>query len=102
MRKTVAGISALFLLIVVASSAFAQSCPMCKESMTAAGAKLSEGFYLSIMSMFFLPFAIGGAIASMVFMAWFQRTHPGTTLPFPKALRAAWRERKEKLASQTN
>ncbi len=99
MRKSFAtGISALIVALVSASNAFAQSCPMCKESMTAAGAKLSDGFYLSIMSMFFLPFAIGGAIASMVFQSWWLRTHPGSTLSFPNALLAAIRERKTKMA----
>ncbi len=96
-NKIAAGISVFMLALINASNAFAQSCPMCKESMTAAGAKLSNGFYYSIMSMFFIPFAIGGAIASMVFMSWWQRTHPGSTLSFPQAFKVALIERKAKL-----
>ena len=88
----VASISSLF----VSSMVYAQSCPMCKESMTAAGAKLSQGFYLSIMSMFFLPFAIGGTIGAMVFQSWYVRTHPESQLAFPRSFAAALKERKAK------
>ncbi|MEO6940225.1 MAG: hypothetical protein ABI444_08830 [Candidatus Kapaibacterium sp.] len=97
MKKSYFYFAAFLVLIVtclLGESAFAQSCPMCKESMTAAGAKLSEGFYLSIMSMFFLPFAIGGAIGSLVFKSWWTRTHPGSELPLHLAMATAWRERK--------
>jgi len=82
-------------LIVTAQALFAQSCPMCKESMTQAGAKLSDGFYISIMSMFSLPFAIGGVISAVVFKSWFDRTHPDSKLPFHQAFRQALKERKE-------
>src|SRR5437899_945915 len=63
-------------IVFIASSVFAQSCPMCKESMTAAGAKLSEGFYYSIMSMFLLPISlIGGGTLFVMKNSW-KRSHP--------------------------
>ena len=67
---------AAIAIFFAAGSAFAQSCPMCKESMTAAGAKLSEGFYDSIMSMFLLPISmIGGGTIFVMKAAWVKQ-HP--------------------------
>ncbi len=63
-------------IVVTAGSAFAQSCPMCKESMTAAGAKLSEGFYNSIMSMFLLPISMISAGAVFVMKSGWVKKHP--------------------------
>ncbi len=67
---------AAIAIISIAGSAFAQSCPMCKESMTQAGQKLSEGFYDSIMSMFILPISmIGGGTIFVMKAAWVKQ-HP--------------------------
>ena len=75
MKKIIFSLAAI-AVISIASSAFAQSCPMCKESMTAAGAKLSEGFYDSIMSMFILPISmIGGGTIFVMKSAWVKK-HP--------------------------
>ena len=67
-------------LMCVASSVFAQSCPMCKESMTNAGQKLSEGFYYSIMSMAFLPMSLVAGGAIFVIRSSYIKRHPETTL----------------------
>ena len=63
-------------IFITANSAFAQSCPMCKESMTAAGAKLSEGFYYSIISMFSLPVTMIGAGTLFVAKNSWLKQHP--------------------------
>jgi len=63
-------------LVFAAGSAFAQSCPMCKESMTAAGAKLSDGFYYSIMSMFTIPVTMIGAGTLFVAKNSWLKNHP--------------------------
>jgi hypothetical protein len=69
-------LAAIAAIIVLADSSFAQSCPMCKESMTAAGAKLSDGFYYSIMSMFLLPVSlIGGGTLFIMKSSWMKQ-HP--------------------------
>jgi hypothetical protein len=81
---------------LLADLAFAQSCPMCKEGVNAAGGKLSEGFYYSILAMIGLPFTIGGTITTIVFKAWWKRTHPDQDIPLHKALMQAWRERKNR------
>ncbi|MEI8133819.1 MAG: hypothetical protein WCH46_01930 [bacterium] len=65
-----------FTLILIATTAFGQSCPMCKESMTAAGAKLSEGFYYSILSMFFLPISLIGGGTFVVMKNTWLKDHP--------------------------
>jgi len=67
-----------FAIIFAVGSAFAQSCPMCKESMTAAGAKLSEGFYDSIMSMFILPISLIGGGTLFVMKSTWVKQHPGS------------------------
>jgi hypothetical protein len=67
---------AAIAIVFSAGSAFAQSCPMCKESMTAAGAKLSEGFYDSIMSMFILPISMIGAGTAFVMKSGWMKRHP--------------------------
>ena len=69
---------AAIAIIFSAGSAFAQSCPMCKESMTAAGAKLSKGFYDSIMSMFLLPVSMIGAGTVFVMKSGWVKKHPGS------------------------
>ena len=58
------------------SEAFAQGCPMCKESMTQAGEHLSHGFFLSIISLFALPFALIGGIGTVVVRSWWSKAHP--------------------------
>ncbi len=67
---------AAIAVIFTASSSFAQSCPMCKESMTQAGQKLSEGFYNSIMSMFLLPISMIGAGTFFVMKSAWIKQHP--------------------------
>jgi hypothetical protein len=67
---------AVIALLALTDSAFAQSCPMCKESMTAAGAKLSDGFYYSIMSMFTLPITLIGAGTIFVAKKGWMKQHP--------------------------
>jgi hypothetical protein len=67
---------AIIILCAIADSAFAQSCPMCKESMTQAGAKLSDGFYYSIMSMFTLPISLIGAGTLFVAKRGWIKQHP--------------------------
>src|SRR5437868_15266493 len=69
-------LASMAAIAVLSVSAFAQSCPMCKESMTAAGAKLSEGFYYSIMSMFTLPVTMIGAGTLFVAKKAWMRQHP--------------------------
>jgi hypothetical protein len=66
----------VLVLTLVAASTFAQSCPMCKESMTQAGAKLSEGFYYSIISMFTLPVSLIGLGTVFVMKKSWKRSHP--------------------------
>ena len=44
--------------------------------MTAAGAKLSEGFYNSIMSMFLLPISMIGAGTVFVMKSGWMKRHP--------------------------
>jgi len=76
MKKIFFTFAAIAAVAILSNSAFAQSCPMCKESMTAAGAKLSEGFYYSIMSMFTLPVTmIGGGTLFVAMKSW-KRNHP--------------------------
>jgi len=76
MKKIFFSFAAIAAVAILSNSAFAQSCPMCKESMTAAGAKLSEGFYYSIMSMFTLPVTmIGGGTLFVAMKSW-KRNHP--------------------------
>ncbi|MDP4236475.1 MAG: hypothetical protein Q8919_08520 [Bacteroidota bacterium] len=67
---------AVLAVVFAADSALAQSCPMCKESMTQAGAKLSDGFYYSIMSMFSLPITMIGAGTVFVMRSSWIKQHP--------------------------
>jgi len=70
-------LTAVIAAIMIASdSSFAQSCPMCKESMTQAGEKLSNGFYYSIISMFALPISVIGAGTVFVMKSSWKRAHP--------------------------
>ena len=88
---------AAIALFFATGSAFAQSCPMCKESMTAAGAKLSEGFYNSIMSMFLLPISMIGAGTVFVMKSGWVKRHPGAEdLSTWQVLREMAKERKER------
>ena len=73
--KIILPLTAIAILFAT-GSAFAQSCPMCKESMTAAGAKLSDGFYYSIMSMFLLPVSMIGAGTVFVMKSGWMKKHP--------------------------
>ena len=73
--KIIFSVAAIAVFFAV-DSAFAQSCPMCKESMTQSGAKLSEGFYYSILSMFTLPISLIGAGTIFVMKKSWKRAHP--------------------------
>ena len=75
LTKSIFFFAAIAIFFAV-NSALAQSCPMCKESMTQAGAKLSEGFYYSIMSMFTLPISLIGAGTVFVMKNSWKRAHP--------------------------
>jgi hypothetical protein len=74
--RTIIYTVAAFAILFISGSAIAQSCPMCKESMTAAGAKLSEGFYNSIMSMFLLPISMIGTGTVFVMKSGWMKKHP--------------------------
>jgi len=78
--------------MVFAVAAQAQSCPMCKESMTNAGEKLSDGFFLSIMSLFILPFVLIGGVTAMVVKSWWIKTHPGVQFTYAR-LFSEWKHR---------
>jgi hypothetical protein len=80
--------------ILIAGSAFAQSCPMCKESMTQAGQKLSEGFYDSIMSMFILPISmIGGGTIFVMKAAWVKQHPEAEDFSFLKVMKEIAKEK---------
>ncbi|MFI5265042.1 MAG: hypothetical protein ACHQM6_11045 [Candidatus Kapaibacterium sp.] len=84
-------------IVFSAGSAFAQSCPMCKESMTAAGAKLSDGFYYSIMSMFILPISMIGAGTAFVMKSGWMKKHPeAENLSTWQVMKEMARERKDR------
>jgi hypothetical protein len=70
----------LLAIILVANTVFAQSCPMCKESMTQAGKKLSDGFYYSIITMAFLPMGLVSGGAVFVIRSSYLKRHPDSTL----------------------
>ncbi|MBS1903962.1 MAG: hypothetical protein JSS75_09680 [Bacteroidetes bacterium] len=94
--KTIRTIApALFAVVIVmtASLVFAQSCPMCKESMTSAGKKLSDGFYYSIISLAFLPMSLVGSAAVWVIKSSYQKSHPESTLGTYGMVREAIKER---------
>ncbi len=78
MRKSVFIVISSFL----SASSFAQSCPMCKESMTEAGEKLSQGFYSSIMAMVFLPTILVSAAAVFIITAVYNKRHPEANANF--------------------
>lgn len=80
-------------IVMTASLVFAQSCPMCKESMTSAGKKLSDGFYYSIMTMAFLPMSLVGGAAIIVIKSSYQKKHPESTLGTYGMVVAAIREK---------
>ena len=93
MKKIFFSLSAI-AIIFIAGSAFAQSCPMCKESMTAAGAKLSEGFYDSIMSMFILPISmIGGGTIFVMKAAWVKQHPEAEDFSFLKVMKEIAKEK---------
>jgi len=88
-------LGAAFILLHT-SDLFAQGCAMCKEAAQAGGEKFTNGLNLSILSLFFLPFALTSVVSSMVFKSWWLRTHPDSSLSLPKAFVAAIRERRAK------
>ncbi|HET9137484.1 MAG TPA: hypothetical protein VFO76_12685 [Candidatus Kapabacteria bacterium] len=70
----------LVAIVFAANAVFAQSCPMCKESMTQAGKKLSDGFYYSIITMAFLPMGLVSGGAVFVIRSSYLKRHPESTL----------------------
>jgi hypothetical protein len=88
-------LSAAFIALHT-SDLFAQGCALCKEAAQAGGEKFTNGLNLSILSLFFLPFALTSVVTSMVFKSWWLKTHPESSLSLPKAFVAAIRERKAK------
>ena len=78
--KYILTVCCTLVLISVASSVFAQSCPMCKEAMSSAGKKLSDGFYYSIISMAFLPMSLVAGGAIFVIRSSYVKRHPDTAL----------------------
>jgi hypothetical protein len=93
MKKTAIQLVVIAVIVLVAGAAFAQSCPMCKESMTAAGKRLSDGFYYSIISMAFLPMGLVSGAAAFVAKASYQRRHPDSTLSTYGMIKEALKER---------
>ena len=89
----IVSILAVVLILGAAGSTFAQSCPMCKESMTEAGKKLSEGFYYSILSLAFLPMSLVGSVAVFVVRTSYVKKHPDTTLSTFGIIRQAIKDR---------
>lgn len=53
---------------------------MCRESMTSAGKKLSDGFFYSIITMAFLPMSLVSGGAIFVIKSSYQKKHPESTL----------------------
>ncbi|MEP7233771.1 MAG: hypothetical protein ABI778_00615 [Ignavibacteriota bacterium] len=83
------------VLLFCAGDSFAQSCPMCKESMTQAGAKLSDGFYYSIMSMFALPVSMIGIGTLFVAKKSYLKNHPESEgLSTFSVMKEMWKARK--------
>lgn len=80
MKKTFYSFVAVICSALVSAAAFAQSCPMCKESMTQEGQRLSEGFYNSIMEMAFLPMVLVGTVSVFVVRASYMKKHPDSKL----------------------
>lgn len=96
-KKIFFGIALIAVLILLTDSAFAQSCPMCKESMTQAGAKLSEGFYDSIMSMFLLPISmIGFGTVFVMKSSWVKRHPEAENLSFFGVVKEIVKERRSR------
>jgi hypothetical protein len=80
MKKTYYTLVAFVASSLVSAAAYAQSCPMCKESMTQEGQRLSEGFYQSIMEMAFLPMVLVGTVSVFVVRASYMKKHPDSNL----------------------
>ena len=93
MKKTTIQLLLIAAIVLVTGAAFAQSCPMCKESMTAAGKKLSDGFYYSIISMAFLPMSLVSGAAVFVIKSSYQKRHPESTLSTYGMVKEAIKER---------
>jgi len=93
MKKTTIQLLIVAAVMLIAASAFAQSCPMCKESMTSAGKKLSDGFYYSIISMAFLPMSLVAGTALFLVKSSYERRHPDTTLSTYGMVIASFKER---------
>ncbi|HYM20537.1 MAG TPA: hypothetical protein VEW28_05985 [Candidatus Kapabacteria bacterium] len=93
MKKVIIQSLFIFAIIVIAQAAFAQSCPMCKESMTAAGKKLSDGFYYSIISMAFLPMGLVSGGAIFIIKSSYKQRHPESTLSTYGMVREVIKER---------
>jgi hypothetical protein len=97
--RTVAPTLFAMAIVMTASLVFAQSCPMCKEAMTSAGKRLSDGFYYSIITLAFLPMGLVSGGAIFVIKSSYLKRHPETTLSTYGMVRASIRERFGKKSS---
>jgi hypothetical protein len=87
---------ALVGIIISAESILAQSCPMCKESVSNSGQRLSEGFYNSILALVFLPASLVGGLSIYVIRAKYRKEHPDSDLSTIGMIREYLRERKNR------
>ncbi len=85
-------------ILTTAEFTFAQSCPMCKESLTGAGERLSNGFYNSIMAMVFLPATLVGGVSIFVIRANYLKNHPDSELSTIGMIREYLKQRKNRNA----
>jgi len=88
----------LFVALVLSVSFLvageASACPMCSETVSQTSSLIADGFYKSILSIFFLPFALVSGISAIVFKSWFDKTHPTLNVSLMRAIRIARQERK--------
>ncbi len=66
--------------VISAEQAFAQACPMCKESAANQGPRLAEGFQHSIYAMVFLPAILVSSVSIFVIKASYMKKHPESKL----------------------
>lgn len=85
----------IFTVLMNASQALAQSCPMCKESAANQGEKLAEGFQASIYAMVFLPAVLVSTVSVFVIKASYMKRHPDSTLGTFGILREYMKDRRQ-------
>lgn len=82
--------------IIFAEQAFAQACPMCKESAANQGEKLAEAFQASIYAMVFLPAILVSSVSVFVIKASYMKKHPDSKLGTFGILKEYIRERRSR------